>query len=280
MSKQTKCNHKICNDLHDKKKKYSGAGVIIGTIKDEKVHVLLGYDKEKQNFTFFSGKYEEKESLYKPECYIETARRELEEEAKLKFELDPFIEKINNGTPQLNKDNGGAVFLAPIEYAETEKLDKLVKNAYNDKSIQSHLKEMQYLQYFCIEDTDEIEKNKDAMYTWAYNIISNNKKLIIDTVKTKLNSTTAPVEQDTKPDTTKKQMVTTNAKPNTGQTSTTEETILYVDTKSSNPNMMVSTIQLNPYFKKYTKKNGTWTEDAKGGNKRKSKSTKKARRSK
>jgi hypothetical protein len=45
--------------------------------------------------------------------------------------------------------------------------------------------------------------------------------------------------------------------------------------------MMVSMIKLNDNFKKYTKKNGTWIEDtSKGGNKRKSKPTKKARRSK
>lgn len=62
-----------------------------------------------------------------------------------------------------------------------------------------------------------------------------------------------------------------------------EETILYVDLTSTNDNMKVSMIKLNERFKKYTKKNGTWIEEedtSKGGNKRKSKPTKKARRSK
>jgi hypothetical protein len=300
------CNHMICKELHKKKhvfgkNKYNGAGVIIGTIKEGKVNVLLGFENSKPNkkeyelwksntvnktknkyngkpsgaFTFFSGSYEEK-SLYNPECYIETARRELEEEAKLIFNLDTFTQKINDGTPQLNGTSGGAVFLAPIPYDDTENLNVFVENAFADTTLPTHQREMSRLEYFCIEDKDEIEENKNTMYTWAYNIISENKQKIIDTVKQKLNSTTAPVEQVTKPDTTNANSVT---KQDT--TTTTEGTILYVDTKSSNPNMMVSMIKLNDNFKKYTKKNGTWIEDtSKGGNKRKSKPTKKARRSK
>jgi len=304
------CNHNICKELHNEKivkEKYKGAGVIIGTIKEEKVNVLLGFEKNQYNkqkydlwsnntvtkgkkydgdkdgaFTFFSGSYDM--SIYNPECYIETARRELEEEAKLNFGLDEFTKIINNGTPQLNDKSGGAVFLAPIEYAETEKLDGLVSDAFKDSNLKPHLKEMESLKYFCIEDTDEIDENKDTMYPWAYNIISENKQKIIDTVKSKLkpsgtppnpiannvkqaDNTTPPLQQPVKPP-------DSNANPLSVKD---EGKILYLNT-SADDNHKVSTIKLNADYTKCTLINGTWT-NAKGG-KRKSKPTKKVRRSK
>lgn len=283
MSK-SKCNHAICKKLHEKLN-YNGAGVIIGTIKDGKVNVLLGFEKIQYNkkdydlwianqtnknkkynsikngaFVFFSGSYEESKSRYDPECYIETSQRELAEEAKLTFKLDTFTQIINNGTPQLNDKSGGAVFLAPIEYKTTENLNNLVKTAFNDTNLPSDLKEMEYLQYFCIEGTNDIETNKNQMYPWAYNIINDNKQTIIDIVKNKL-----------------KQDDATNADPE-GKTTTLEGTILYVDPNSNNPNMKVSTIKLNEKFEEWIVKEGKWTRFKKGGSK--SKSTKKAMRSK
>ena len=59
-----------------------------------------------------------------------------------------------------------------------------------------------------------------------------------------------------------------------------EGTILYFDPTSTNKNMKVSTIKLNKEFEEYTKKDEKWIKTSKGGNKRKSKSAKKARRSK
>jgi hypothetical protein len=288
------CQHNICKELRGLKK-YRGAGVIIGTIKEGKVNVLLGFEKNQYNkekydlwksnnkgnqkydgdkdgaFTFFSGSYDSV-SKYKPECYIETARRELEEEAKLNFNLDAFTQIINNGTPQLNDNSGGAVFLAPIEYDKTENLDNLVKNAFEDSNQPSHLKEMEYLQYFCIEDTDEIEKNKNTMYPWAYNIISNNKQKIIDNVKNKLKpSDTNPIANNVKQAATDQKQSLDNA--------VEEGKILYLNT-SADDNHMVSTIKLNANFEEYTKKDGKWTRSDPKGGKRKSKPTKKVRRSK
>jgi hypothetical protein len=76
-----------------------------------------------------------------------------------------------------------------------------------------------------------------------------------------------------------------NVKQDTSNAPSSElakEETLYVDLNPTNANMMVSTIKLNNNFKKYTKKNGVWDEEPKpkGGTKRKSKSIKKARRSK
>jgi hypothetical protein len=192
-----------------------------------------------------------------------------------------FTQIINNGTPQLNDKSGGAVFLAPIEYAETEKLDGLVSDAFKDSNLKPHLKEMEYLKYFCIEDTDEIDENKDTMYPWAYNIISGNKQTIIDTVKSKLkpsNAPSTPIANNVKQvDNTTTQQPVKQPDNNANPLSVKDEgKILYLNEKEGIH--MVSTIKLNAGYTKWTLINGTWN-DTKGG-KRKSKPTKKIRRSK
>ena len=317
MTSKFKCpyDHKLCKAIFDgmtpKKKggdKDCGVSVIIINEKNE---ILLGFDKtnDRDHWSFFSGSMDgndiNENMGVKKACLCEVAVRELKEEAAINISLENFVkyiggDDIKNISNQKTDCNPFFVLKIANNSIDVKEINKILAEKQPVDILPAY-KEIGEIQYFGMDQN--LDKKKQIS-EFVLNQIKNTefKKIIVgrtETIKDKLTlfsvddaiaeskdkglATTLPIKTAPQ-DTTEKDInpINVNIDLNTGQVKagTTEETILYVDTKSSNPNMMVSTIQMNPYFKKYTKKNGTWTEDAKGGNKRKSKSTKKARRSK
>lgn len=302
--------HKLCKAIFDgmtpkKNKNEKKCGVNVFVV-NEKNEILLGFDKSNDYWSVFSGKMDKDRET----CLYTVAVRELKEEASINISWEQFATYIKDaeyatGKSNVYNDKGTCSPFFILKIANdigVDNINKILKEKQTKKEqIPSDYTEITKVEYFKITDMLNAPKKGDTFKFQEkkfYNILS---KLSKDDFMKKITSaekipdlqlinfdeilqlqkttTTDPKtnsEKDINP------INANQVNPDTAQvktTTTTEETILYVDI-NANPNMMVSTIQLNPYFKKYTKKNGTWTEDAKGGNKRKSKSTKKARRSK
>lgn len=253
----------------------------------------------------------------KEACLCEVAIRELKEEAGINIDRNNFIEYIggdNIKNISNKKEDCNPFFVLKIknDSIDVKKINKILAAKQDKKNANLLLpayKEIVEIQYFnriqlSNLGDDSIYMDSTSKQYEISNFVNNQMKdstfgnFIADLspkIADKLNSFSVDeaIEESEKKaaatattlpqDTTKKQTVTTNANPDIAQvkTTTTEGTILYVDLTSTNNNMKVSMIKLNDNFKKYTKKNGIWIEDtSKGGNKRKSKPTKKARRSK
>ena len=321
MTSNFKCphSHTLCTEIFNGMKKVKsdgtptkcGVSVIVINDNDE---ILLGFDKNKNHWSFFSGSMDEEECLY------EAAVRELKEESTINIDLSKFIEYIGGDDIKniSNKKKDCNPFFAlkiannSIDVAEINKILADKQDVKYDDTLLPAYKEIDKIQYFnriqlsnlgddliymdltskkCKISNFVNTQMKDPTFgNFIAHLSSTIKdKLTLFTVdqaieeskqKAAATATTLPIKTAPQ-DTTKQQTATTTTQvkgPVT--TTTTEGTILYVDPNSSNLNMMVSTIKLNGEFEKWIVENGKWTKSIKGGNKRKSKSTKKARRSK
>lgn len=172
------CNHKTCDEIRKRRNSKLGGGIGIAYIVNYnhsgQYAIMLGKERfgaYKNMYSLCSGKLDPCDN----NCYIKAAKRESGEEFKIDIQDKKIFDTVfknSNGKTRFIMHNGTPILIGVINGVSRKQINPLIEACNNNAQLDHSLKEMSKVDYFWLQNGQQIEGKKSTLSGYASAIIS------------------------------------------------------------------------------------------------------------